>query len=296
MYSGCIHFLDTIRRVINTRILCIVTGLTLINVLISVMAHAYELHDIPFEDKFRLRVGYFKLSSIDSSIRADSSSGSLGAELDFENDLAVDTSTGVLRLDADYRFNKRHSININYYSIERNGSVTLDREISFRDETFNVDRRVISDVKNRVIELDYDYTLFSDNRMEFNVGTGLRSDGFDVKLQSLVNPADSSDENDSERTKSRLYLPVLVLSNRFNFTPKLSMTSKIKQFLVEVDDEKASLADFELFFDYQLTQQYDLGFSIGKVDMDLETLDDDLQNRYDSTTLSFFSYMTVKYR
>lgn len=256
---------------------------------------SFELPVYPVDARYNLRVGYANFYDIDSTIRADSSAGVIGAVLSFERDLNVERSVGVWRLKAGYRVNKRHGINLNYYRLKRNATVILDREINFRDQTFNVDRLIMTEFKNTVIELDYKYTLLANSRVAFNVGLGLRTDGLEVQLQSLVNPGDIDNDNESEVAEGRLYLPLYVMTGRLNFTPKFSVSTKVKQLLLEIDPVEGVFNNLELFFDYQFTKKCSIGFSFSQANTNLEAIDDDLRISYKNTADSIFSYISFDF-
>jgi hypothetical protein len=97
---------------------------------------ADQRYDDSETDRFAIKVGTFALRESDLTARIDSSRGVLGTVIDFEDNLNVESTTDVARLDGYYRFNPRHRIVFSYFKIEREGTTTLLEDVNFGDETF----------------------------------------------------------------------------------------------------------------------------------------------------------------
>lgn len=247
--------------------------------------------------KLTLRIGNINFYHIDSAIRADSSSGIVGAILGFEKDLGLGTAINTLHLDADYYFNHKHCMNINYSQFRRVNSVVLNDEINFRDESFVVDRLLTTNYKSTLIEVSYMYTLFENSNIKYSIGTGLNANFLNVTLQSVLNSEDDDDENTHENAKGEIYLPILIFSGQLNFSPKLNLkaVSKIKNFLFEVDNVIGVFHDMEIGLDYKITPRYKIGLSLGQANTDIEVNDDELRSSYEYTSNKFFSYMAIDF-
>ncbi|MGI9206256.1 MAG: hypothetical protein ACR2Q3_19730, partial [Woeseiaceae bacterium] len=95
----------------------------------------------PGSERASISLGAF-LTDRDTTGRVDSETLGLGTVIDAEDDLGLDSSDTVARLDAYYRFNTRHRIDFSVFDLSRDATGTIDRSIQFRDEIFDVDSTI----------------------------------------------------------------------------------------------------------------------------------------------------------
>ena len=268
-------------------------------------AHDAELHEnndsITNENSeykrpknFNSRGGLYNLSSISTSVRLDSAVGVVGSIIDLENDLGLSSSELVMQLDASYRFNHKHSLELSYFEVERSGIKILDKEIVFGDMLFDIDKTVETDLLDQLLEINYRYTLINEGRAEIYLGGDLRINHIDLQLVSIENTMDQ-EMGEIESIDTVFPIPLLVFSGRYYITPKISLASTVKQLLVQVSDIKGVLSDFELQFDYRLFDRYGIGLSFNKVNSDLESKISGSSGEYEITTTGIFAYITTQF-
>ena len=97
------------------------------------MVHAADSNT----DRFSFSIGAF-ITDRDTDARLDSQTLGQGTDIDFEDDLDLDSSGTVFRLDAFYRFNRRHRIDFAIFDLSRDSSATINESIQFGDDVFNI--------------------------------------------------------------------------------------------------------------------------------------------------------------
>jgi hypothetical protein len=124
--------------------------------LVSASASAQSL------DKTWLFQAAVYFPGVDSSIRADAANGDLGTVVDFERDLGFDRRSTLPAFMAEWRPGDDWVLNAEYYSVGRNSSTTLDRDITVGDKTltkFDFSGMVV-DASDRMLftqVTDFDY-------------------------------------------------------------------------------------------------------------------------------------------
>lgn len=93
------------------------------------------------EDDFWIELsGYYP--AIDTSVRADSADGTVGTEIDFEDDFDFGERELLPAFFAGARLGDGFSIGAEYYALDRSSSATLTRTITFDDVTYPVNAEV----------------------------------------------------------------------------------------------------------------------------------------------------------
>ena len=89
----------------------------------------------PLGSRFAIAVGAY-WPRIDTKVRLDASSGQIGTGIDFESTLSMDDNDLLPTVLAYYRFNEKHRINFQYFTLERDGAAVSDFAIRFGDVVF----------------------------------------------------------------------------------------------------------------------------------------------------------------
>jgi hypothetical protein len=92
----------------------------------------------------------------------------------------MENTSSVFRLDAFWRFskNQRHRLDINWFSLHREGSRTVGTDIAIEDPDGNEIQILDSSTVESYFDLDlyqgiYNYSLFFDDRLDIALKTGL---------------------------------------------------------------------------------------------------------------------------
>jgi hypothetical protein len=226
-----------------------------------------------FPDRFMLRVGGYAVGNASTTARLDSNRLPVGAYIDFSDDLGGETSTTAGRVDGLFRFNDKHGIGFSWYSLKLNGSRSLDRDINWGDQTFPINARVDSELKFDVYKLNYQYSLFHNEKAELGVLLG-----FHVMRTSAGISAIGINKSQSESVTAPL--PVWGLFGEYKFTPRFSAFYNYQMFFISYDDKiKGGLQDFLVGMEYRVLRNVALGAAYNRFSLNAES-------KGDTTTLS----------
>ena len=97
------------------------------------------------EDKIKLTIGSF-ITDYDGTFRITSSKLGLGTEISFEDDLGLEESNTVVRLDGHYRLSAKHRLEFSYFDLSRDGKAVITQ---LKDQQQHVRPLLVADLEVR---------------------------------------------------------------------------------------------------------------------------------------------------
>jgi len=122
-------------------------------------------------DRFSLSLGAF-ITDRDSDTQLDGSAGN-GTPVNLEDDLGLDTSDTVFRVDGYVRFSKRHRIDFSVFDLSRTGSRQITRDIQWGDTLYTIDTVVETDIDLEIYKAAYTYSFLESNDSYLGATAGL---------------------------------------------------------------------------------------------------------------------------
>jgi hypothetical protein len=221
-----------------------------------------------FPDRFMLRLGGYAVGNAETTARLDSNRVPAGVYVDFADNLGGETSTTAGRVDGLYRVNEKHGVGFSWYALKFNGSRSLDRDINWGDQTFPVNARANSEIKLEVYKLNYQYSLFHDEKVELGV-----LGGFHVMRTSVGISAIGINRSQDESVTAPL--PVLGTFAEYKFTPRFSAYFNYQFFFITYDDRiKGALQDFLVGLEYRVLRNVALGAAYNRFALDIKSKGD----------------------
>ena len=212
-------------------------------------------------NKFGLSFGVF-FSERETDTTVDTSLGAPGTNVDLEDDLGLDKSTSVFRLDGFYRFAPKHQINFSAFDLSRSASVQIQKEFVWDGTLYEIDTVVNSDFDLQIYKLDYTWRFLQREKWYLGLTGGLYVADFDIRLESNnVNPPD----NDGLTAP----LPVIGLRGEYSFSERWTFRADAEIFAFEYDDYDGSLYDLYAGVDYDFTEHFGMGIGINTLKMDI---------------------------
>jgi hypothetical protein len=237
------------------------------------------------DDRFSITLGAF-ITNRDTNTRIDSATLGTGTDIDLENDLGLDSSDAVFRVDGHYRFSQKHRVNFSIFDLSRDNTAMVQRDIQFGDQVFML---------NTVVNVDFDLTIY---KLAYTYSLMQRDNGYlGVTLGAYI--ADSkirlAEQNlgQTEAREMTAPLPVLGLRGNYEFTDRLSLDASGEFFAVEFDNVDGSLVDLYLGVDYEFSEHVAVGVGFNSVHIDADVrkinFNGNLDWRYDGA-LVFFKF------
>jgi hypothetical protein len=254
----------------------------------------YDDHEIT--DKLFFTLGGFNSSNLQSQLRIDPKGIGIGTIINMEDDLHLEKSVSVLRLDGHFRFNERHRLEWTYFDMNRTGSTTLiDRDIQIGDVVFPVLFRIDSEWDFKVIKVSYAYSFINTAKYEFYIGGGLNIRDISFAFTGAGSFSGTSQTrafNDS----GTLPLPTLTAGMQYNISDKLAIRFRTESFFIQIGGSSGRWQDTYALVDYRISKKFGLGGGLNFFNINLEG---DLSNTHsgqlESNYTAFLIYLSARF-
>ena len=240
---------------------CVLAGAGLI--LITGVAYA-QSDDVKVWPKFEFALGGFATTN-NTSMQINSETLGAGINVDFEDALGIDSSSNTIRADLIYRFGetRRNEIEFHYFRNKRDGSKTLDEDVTIGDETFPAGTGVNSDNTLTFYNLDYVYNFLMDDRVRFGGSVGLHTTGIDVSVSE-------SGGTKAESSSFTAPLPMIGLRLDVVLTEHWRMKTAVNLFYLDYDNYMGRLSDTYIGVEWLPWKHFGFGAGFNHINYYLE--------------------------
>jgi len=222
---------------------------------------------------FALELGGY-WATADTTVRLDSTSGSVGTTLDFEDNLGLSERKTSPWVQLTYRFNPRHRLEASYVSLRRAGARTLSATINFGDNTYPVNTTVNSEFNTDVYRLAYGYSFINDRGKELAVLLGVHTTRIETSLITVSGTL-------SESASGTAPLPTVGLQGAYPFTGNLRVNGWFQLFSIKVGDYKGKLTNASAALEYMAFKNLVIGAGYSYYGLNLEAQDGDFRGEFD---------------
>lgn len=176
-----------------------------------------EEPDNLLNDRFTLQAGVM-FSSNQTDARFDAPDGTLGTNIDGENDLGLPARKLVGRAELMFRMRDRHRIRLgnDFIPLDRHATTVLAKSFNFGSTTYNVNDTVASELQLHLFTMNYTYSFIKNDRVELGASLGLDLIGFEAQAsvasrlrtehQDYSGPAPLAGIEGEGRISSRFYV------------------------------------------------------------------------------------------
>jgi hypothetical protein len=196
-------------------------------------AHDEDWQSWPTAQTLILSGGYF-LPELDTTVVITDDNGNFGSSISFEDNLGLDDNKSTAMLYAEWRFFKRHSLNLSHFKLARDGGVRKVGVIIVGDRVVDLDLPVESFFNIDAIELRYSYSLIFNERMDLSIGVGISHQDLELGLQATASSPIPGEIIES-RLASAAPLPTLNFDFDYAFSDKWLFRSKLGWLAIETD-------------------------------------------------------------
>ena len=213
------------------------------------------------DDRFSVSLGVF-VTDRDTRTRLDGSEGEIGSRIDFENDLGIDGSDSVFRVDGYFKFNDRHRLDFSTFNFSRNATKVIDRDIEWQGTVFPIDTTVRSGTDLEIYKLAYTYSLIRREKAYLGLTGGLYVADIGARLSA---------DNIAAQVGGSVTapLPVVGLRGAYPLGEKWTFRMSAEFFFLEYGDFDGSLVDLYASVDYQLFDRVAIGAGVNSVQLDV---------------------------
>ncbi len=243
-------------------------------------------------DRFSATVGAF-FPDTDTKLRVDANDGSLGTRIAYEEQLRLSDSETSIDVSLLWRFAKRHSIELEYFDIRRDGVTDLDATIRFGDAVFEEQFGVNSFLDTRVLRIGYGFSFLHSDNYELGAHAGIHVT--DVETGIAVESASISGQL-SEQFDTTAPLPVLGLYGSYRFAERWLMYGRAQYFELEFGDYDGRMTQVMIGVEHDTFKRVSLGAGYRIFDVVVDIDDDRWVGEVDFQYDGPAAYVRVRFR
>ena len=218
-------------------------------------AQEKTFEDTPW-NRAALEFGFFA-TTINSNLRLGSG---VGIDIDVEKILGMNSNNQVFRLKGFWRFskNKRHRMDLGWFSFNRSGSNKIARDIIIEGpDGKEIEIKAGTEVRS-YLDLDiykglYSYSLFLDDRLDLALGVGL----YVMPIEAGLRAAGAIDTKVDESFTAPL--PVFSIRTDILITPKWFFRTGAEVFYLAIDDYVGNIIATYAALEYKPWKRIGLG-------------------------------------
>ncbi|MFC0780005.1 hypothetical protein [Flavobacterium sp. HJSW_4] len=214
-----------------------------------------SLEDLPWHNR-RFKVsagGFFPVNN--TIVKVEGNNGNIGTEIDLENDLGFSKSTASFLGTFDWRISKRSRLGFEYFVLDRTATKTLQRDINFGDNTYEVNGRVRGTFNVQIMRVAYGYAILSKPKYQAGLLVGAHVLFADLGLQLEAN-TQSIEKHDSFDFTAPL--PDVGIWGEFVLGKRWGLYANVNYLAVQIDNTDGRIISYGLSVLYNVHQNFSL--------------------------------------
>lgn len=246
-----------------------------------------------FDDQFKIRFGGYLVARNDTILSA-TSERLIGARINLQDDLGMDSKTTSFRIDASYRFNPFHKMEFSYYNIKTSGNKILENDVDWNGSTFKAGADINSHLYLNIYKLNYVYSFYHTDKVELGLATGLHMMETKTGLNGRATKDGESIAFADESVNFLAPLPVFGFRLDYAVTPRFHMGGSVDYFGLSVDKFSGNFMDLLITAEYQFYENFGAGVGLNLTSLDVKI---DKGNKYeiDQNITGFLVYISYNY-
>jgi len=243
--------------------------------------------DVPwFVEKFKVSAGFF-LALANTDVSVSNKNGSIGTDIDFQHDLGFNKSTGSFLGDFQWRSSIRSRFDLSYYVVDQSAIYTLQKDINFGGNTYNINSAVSSFFNTSIYRFSYGYAIISQPNFEAGLLIGAHIIRFNVGLAYTGQNISAAAAKDFGFTAP---LPDFGIWGGYAIDQNWAINGEFDYLKLTIDNITGKILGYNVSATYRAVKN--LTFSLGytgfnfKVDATRKNLVGDLKWGYNGPTLT----------
>jgi hypothetical protein len=225
--------------------------------LAAAVAHADGDYTSPTDDRFRASLGAMRVSTT-TTLRVDSSTGVTGTTVSGEDQFGLESSDYEPKFEVMVRAGVRNRLWLDYFSLDRTGSTSVNEPIIFRDVVLQQGEPLDSELDLRMLGLTYGYSFWHGEKLELAATFGVTA--VQIQAQAKIS-TEAVHVNQSEDVAGPFPAPGLaatwVLSRHFYLDARAEYLSlHVKEF-----DGSLGKGSIDAFYRFRPNVSFALGYT-----------------------------------
>lgn len=221
-------------------------------------------------------------ASIDTKIEVASvPTGRLATRIDMESDLGLDDHEALPAALVGARLGRRWLINAEYYSLRRDTTKSLEREITFEDVTYPLSASVTSEFNTDIYRATIGYSFVQSGNLDIGAGIGVHATHVEVSLEGQ-GQAGGNTARFERRAEDFLFpMPTVGLFANYRATSDLTFNVRADYLALSVGDYRGRLINAQAAAVYRIFNHVGVGLAFRYVDYRVDAEKDRFTGRFD---------------
>lgn len=214
------------------------------------------------EDRFRVEVN-FMWAAVDTKIRIDPALNQPGTLIDTEKDLGMDAIEFLPQVELTMLPGENHLLRLNALTTRRSSQTTINRQITFDDQVYQVGELVDSELNLTLFGLTYGYRFVANEKAELAATLGVQIASVDAN--AVVRSRVVRDSEDGVAP-----IPLVGLEGRYEFKKNFAAEARAQYLGANIEDVDGSILDARVAATYRLNPYlvFGLGYRLFEIDID----------------------------
>lgn len=204
-----------------------------------------------------------------------------GSDISFEGDLGLAKQKTVANVEAGVRITNRLRLEGGYFSLRRNASHVLDRDIRWEETVYPVNTQIGAGFRTDVHRVALGYSLLKTEDAELGIRIGAHVTRFDMFIEGSALVEGRPLARRREQKDKTLPLPHLGTYANYNISPALALHGGANYFELSIDDKKGRLVELSAGVSARITPNIGLGARYRYVDYSLRVQSEDWRGKVD---------------
>ena len=227
-------------------------------------------------EKFKLTAGLF-VPVNNTKVQVGVNGSAQGTDIDFQKDLGFGATQVTFLADFQWRISRRSRINLAYYNMSRNVTHTLQKDITFKDETYHINSSVDVYFNTAIYQFSYGYAIIEKPTYEVGVMIGAHTVG--SKAGISLNGANTgiSTNNNFGFTAP---LPDLGIWGGYAFSDRFAVNLDFDYLSMTINHITGRIIAYNIVFSYKLIRQLDLSLAYSGLNFNVEATKKDVNGSF----------------
>jgi len=218
-------------------------------------------------EKFKLTAGLF-VPINNTKIQVSASGTADGTDIDLQKDLGFDAGQVTFLANFQWRISRRSRINLSYYDMNRTATHTLQKDITFKDQTYHINSSVDTYFNTAIYQFSYGYAIIEKPTYEAGVLIGAHTVGTKAGISLNGANAGISQESNFGFTAP---LPDLGVWGGYAFSDRFAVNLDFDYLALTINDINGRLIAYDIVVSYKLIRQLDLSLAYTGLNFNVKT-------------------------
>lgn len=211
------------------------------------------------QDRWTLEIGAYS-PTVDTTAHLNGPLGN-GTTVNFEEDLNLKDRKTSATILGKVRIGDRWRIEAEYFGLDRSGSRSINRTITWGDDVYPIGITVSSTFDTDIFRLSGGYSFVKNDTAEVGIALGLHATDFRLSLGATG--------VGSQQADALAPLPTVGLYASYALSPRWLISGRVDYFSLDYDEYDGSLVAAQGGIDYRFTRNFGIGLGYRYIDYDL---------------------------